>query len=571
MSLPQNYKQIAPNSQRLRASGGGSSDRMKDQNPFIHSPHGNPAFTPQKVGKSSSSASVDTRVIKAPKAPEKPLMPYMRYSRKLWDTVKNANPDLKLWEIGKRIGNMWRDLPEDDKQEFIEEYELEKIDYEKCLKIYHSSPAYVAYLLAKNKKTGKCDTDSHDPPRTSSKSQQQDRRIDIQPAEDEDDQDDGYSFKHVAYSRYLRNHRLINEIFSDAIVPDVRSVVTTQRMHVLKRQVQSLAMHQMKLQAELQQIEEKFENKKRKFVESSDLFQEELKKHCKPAVDDETFQKIIERQYEGLRRERFRAIEEQNLNKTPSKSEEQTEATPNSVQPAVVESEEAPLSEPSTSEPMDIEPPIKSADADDKSNELSNDSTASQPQQLQEMAKSVSVSKEPPASPVNDSASLIVNAPIPLATDVATPVTSVAIVVEPPNAEASLTTTAPITGPQAAVQPPNVTVPHHSIPAQPPHMASHAQYQYPGQGPPPRAPYYNIAPYNSQYSQYPYQYQQYGPHIAPSHPGYPGAAPAEAHPVYPPGQGVPPPTQQPLPATAQPLPQTTAPPPAAQEPDKKGN
>lgn len=54
-------------------------------------------------------------------------MPFMRYSRKVWDQVKTANPELKLWEVSKIIAQMWKDAPDGERQDFIDEYEAEKV------------------------------------------------------------------------------------------------------------------------------------------------------------------------------------------------------------------------------------------------------------------------------------------------------------------------------------------------------------------------------------------------------------------------------------------------------------
>ncbi|EPB77951.1 HMG box [Ancylostoma ceylanicum] len=190
--------------------------------------------------------------MKAPKPPDRPLVPYMRYSRKMWSKVRAENPDAQLWDIGKIIGQMWRDISDADKAVYQHEYEIEKVgvsnpqqaEYEKAFKAYQNSHAYQQYINAKTRAKAN---------EKSSRSRMEAGGVVIQPV-DEEDAGNELSCRRLAAVRFDRNHRLIGDLFSPAIVTDTRTVVAQNRMDMLRKQAQSLSAHQNKLEEELVKI-----------------------------------------------------------------------------------------------------------------------------------------------------------------------------------------------------------------------------------------------------------------------------------------------------------------------------
>merc|ERR1719204_2512815 len=82
---------------------------------------------------------------KDPNAPKRPLSGYMIFVNAVRDKVVNDNPDMKVTDVLREIGGMWRDLSESDKQFYQAKAVKLKAKYEMELEAYQKTRKYKAY------------------------------------------------------------------------------------------------------------------------------------------------------------------------------------------------------------------------------------------------------------------------------------------------------------------------------------------------------------------------------------------------------------------------------------------
>lgn len=90
---------------------------------------------------------------KAPKdknAPKKPLTPFFLFSGEKRAEVVKANPELKLAEVGKKMGEMWQALPQAEKDTYIAQQKEAMKKYKVVREEYEKSQHYKDYLAQKD-------------------------------------------------------------------------------------------------------------------------------------------------------------------------------------------------------------------------------------------------------------------------------------------------------------------------------------------------------------------------------------------------------------------------------------
>lgn len=65
-----------------------------------------------------------------PNAPKRATTAFFYYAQENRKKVKEENPEMKVTEISKKLGEMWRELSDEDKRKFLDLAEKDKARYQ---------------------------------------------------------------------------------------------------------------------------------------------------------------------------------------------------------------------------------------------------------------------------------------------------------------------------------------------------------------------------------------------------------------------------------------------------------
>jgi len=132
----------------------------------------------------------------------------------------------------------------------------------------------------------------------------------------------------MAAARFQRNQRLISEIFNEVCIPDLRSNVNVDRILTLRRQVDALKTHRDTFEKDLNDLEEKHVEKKRKFLDANEKYHNEYAEASSTHLSQEKINEILQKYetMEKLQKEKQLLLQQQ-------QQQQQVTATPPPPQP----------------------------------------------------------------------------------------------------------------------------------------------------------------------------------------------------------------------------------------------
>lgn len=85
---------------------------------------------------STAPAAKKMKKEKDPNAPKRPLSAYFIFSNEIRPTVKKQNPDAKITDMSKIIGDMWKGMDDGKKAKYQKKADTDKERYEKEMAAY---------------------------------------------------------------------------------------------------------------------------------------------------------------------------------------------------------------------------------------------------------------------------------------------------------------------------------------------------------------------------------------------------------------------------------------------------